>query len=119
MPDAAYMRQYRAENPEYAQRQREANRAYKLANRARCSERERLRKAQLRREQFVEHVDPLILLERDDGVCGICGRDVDPFNFQIDHVVPLSRGGEHSYANTQAAHASCNQRKYNKPEVLI
>lgn len=60
---------------------------------------------------FVEDVHPLVLLERDDGVCGICGDDVDPFCFDIDHVVPISRGGEHSYANTQVAHRSCNSSK--------
>jgi 5-methylcytosine-specific restriction endonuclease McrA len=29
----------------------------------------------------------------------------------IDHVIPLARGGEHSYANAQAAHGPCNMRK--------
>lgn len=60
---------------------------------------------------FVEDVHKLVLLERDDGVCGICGGDVDPLNFDIDHIVPLSRGGEHSYANTQTAHPICNSKK--------
>jgi 5-methylcytosine-specific restriction endonuclease McrA len=26
----------------------------------------------------------------------------------VDHVVPVTRGGEHSYANTRAAHGVCN-----------
>lgn len=68
------------------------------------------RRARLR-GQGVEHVDRLVVLERHDGVCGICGEDVDPFRFHVDHIVPLSRGGAHSYANTQPAHALCNQRK--------
>jgi 5-methylcytosine-specific restriction endonuclease McrA len=59
----------------------------------------------------VEHVDRLVLLEMDDGVCGICGEDVDPLAFEVDHIVPLSRGGEHSYANTQVAHRRCNNEK--------
>jgi 5-methylcytosine-specific restriction endonuclease McrA len=29
----------------------------------------------------------------------------------LDHIVPLARGGEHSYANTQPAHPTCNRRK--------
>jgi 5-methylcytosine-specific restriction endonuclease McrA len=29
--------------------------------------------------------------------------------------VPLSCGGEHSYANTQAAHPYCNRSKRNRP----
>jgi hypothetical protein len=58
-----------------------------------------------------EHIAPLIVLERDDGVCAICGDDVDPFHFTIDHVIPLSAGGEHSYENVQLAHRDCNTRK--------
>lgn len=60
---------------------------------------------------FIEDVHPLIVIERADGVCGICGGDVDPLNFHVDHIVPLSKGGEHSYANTQAAHPHCNISK--------
>lgn len=71
----------------------------------------RKRKA-LRKTLYVEDVETLVLLEMDDGVCGICGDDVDPFDFHVDHVIPMSRGGEHSYANTQVAHPLCNKRKH-------
>jgi 5-methylcytosine-specific restriction endonuclease McrA len=64
-----------------------------------------------KRGAFVEDVEPLVVLERDDGVCGICGEDVDPTFFDIDHVIPLARGGEHSYRNVQVAHRRCNARK--------
>lgn len=63
---------------------------------------------------FVEHVDRLELLERHNGVCGICGDPVDPAQFDVDHVVPWSRGGKHSYENTQPAHPACNQGKKNR-----
>lgn len=53
---------------------------------------------------FVEDVDRHIALEHDDGICGISHEDVDPFNFQVDHVVPLTRGGLHNYENRQTAH---------------
>lgn len=61
--------------------------------------------------RFVEYVDPLVVLEADDGACGICGEDVDPDRFDIDHTFPLGPYGEHSYANVQAAHPACNRRK--------
>jgi 5-methylcytosine-specific restriction endonuclease McrA len=38
-------------------------------------------------------------------------KKVDPANWHLDHVVPLSRGGEHSYANVQVAHPFCNLSK--------
>jgi len=60
--------------------------------------------------QFIEPVDRLVLFERDAGLCGICKEPVGP-DFQVDHVVPLAKGGEHSYANTQVAHPVCNNRK--------
>lgn len=65
------------------------------------------------RKMFVEHVDPMVLFERDEGVCGICLEPVDINDFDIDHRIPLDPG-EHSYANTQVAHPLCNLRKHRK-----
>jgi 5-methylcytosine-specific restriction endonuclease McrA len=45
------------------------------------------------------------------GRCGICGDLVAFDAMHADHIVPLARGGEHSYANTQAAHPRCNMSK--------
>jgi 5-methylcytosine-specific restriction endonuclease McrA len=59
----------------------------------------------------VEAVDALTVLERDDGVCGICGEDIDPTDFHVDHILPLARGGPHVYSNVQIAHPECNIRK--------
>lgn len=74
----------------------------------------RLRRARTRGAEVVDHVDPAALLERDAGRCGICGGEVDQRDFHVDHVVPISAGGAHSYANTQVAHPSCNLRKGNR-----
>jgi 5-methylcytosine-specific restriction endonuclease McrA len=68
---------------------------------------------------FVEDVIPLVVLERDDGVCGICGEDVDPTKFDLDHIIPLRRGGLHNYENVQVAHRACNASKGNRlPEEV-
>lgn len=86
--------------------------------------REIKRKAQQKRRAllvgvFVDDVDPLVVLERDGPGCGICGEDTEPGFFSLDHIVPLARGGEHSYANVQIAHRSCNSRKHTKlPEEM-
>lgn len=58
----------------------------------------------------VENVDPSVVLKRDAGVCGICHEPLIG-EWHLDHVVPLARGGEHSYKNTQAAHPLCNMSK--------
>jgi 5-methylcytosine-specific restriction endonuclease McrA len=64
-----------------------------------------------KRNQFVEKVYRSKVFRRDAGICGICREAVDPLDWHLDHVRPLARGGEHSYANTQVAHPSCNHRK--------
>lgn len=50
--------------------------------------------------------------------CAICGRAIDftiewpdPMSFVVDHTIPLAKGGQHTFANTQPAHASCNSIK--------
>jgi len=63
------------------------------------------------RDQFVESIDPTIVLARGNGRCGICQEPIDGA-FEVDHIVPLARGGEHSYSNAQPAHPSCNRRKW-------
>lgn len=61
---------------------------------------------------FVEQVDPAVVFERDRGICGICTKPIDPPDkWHVDHVVPLAKGGAHSYHNTQPAHAFCNISK--------
>ena len=76
------------------------------------------RRRVLVQSQFVETVDRLIVFERDEWMCGLCGDDIDPdlchphpMSASLDHIVPLSRGGDHSYDNSQAAHLRCNCSK--------
>jgi 5-methylcytosine-specific restriction endonuclease McrA len=69
------------------------------------------RNARRRGAAHADAVSPLVVLELHDGACGVCGEDVDPFDFQIDHIVPLYRGGLHTYENCQPAHAVCNLEK--------
>ena len=64
-------------------------------------------------EQFVEVVDPRVVFRRANGLCGICREPVEPASrWEVDHVIPLVRGGTHSYDNVQLAHRSCNRRKH-------
>lgn len=66
---------------------------------------------------FVETVDPQAVFVRDGGVCQICDTFIGDAKWHIDHRVPLARGGEHSYANCQLAHATCNRIKNAKVPV--
>lgn len=61
------------------------------------------------------------LVTRDKQVCYICGRKVNMrahYNADdygsIDHVIPLSKGGTHTWNNVRLAHRKCNIIKSNK-----
>jgi 5-methylcytosine-specific restriction endonuclease McrA len=47
------------------------------------------------------------VLRRDGRACAYCGKRADT----IDHVIPRSRGGTHSWENCVAACRLCNSRK--------
>ena len=47
---------------------------------------------------------------RDDWTCQYCGRTAE----NLDHVVPRSRGGTHTWDNVVAACRRCNSRKENR-----
>ena len=58
-------------------------------------------------------------------VCAICGRPVnfdlkfpDPWSATVDHIVPLSKGGNPAdIANMQLAHLQCNRMKASKTNI--
>lgn len=68
---------------------------------------------------FVEEVRPLVVFKRDRWICQICHHRVDrtldgrtdPMGPTLDHIIPLAKGGLHSYANCQLAHRRCNSLK--------
>ena len=69
-----------------------------------------------------------LLFKRDKGVCKICGGLCDWSDIQndngviiagnnypsIDHIVPISKGGSHTWNNVQLAHKYCNSIKSDK-----
>ena len=101
-------RVHRAAN---ADRERERDRAWKAANPAKVRESEVKRRAR-EHDAFVEDVDPAVLIARDHGACCVCGLPVDPTEAHLEHLLPLSRGGTHEYANCGLAHPECNAAKY-------
>lgn len=78
------------------------------------------------REQWVEDVKIEVLLERDKGICQLCKQPVRldvPYTHPLaptrDHIIPLNKGGEHSYANCQLACRDCNTIKNDRIEVNL
>ena len=61
------------------------------------------------------------LMARDHDTCNVCDGHIDPtlewpnpMSKSIDHIIALSRGGEHTMDNTAPSHLVCNVRKNDK-----
>jgi 5-methylcytosine-specific restriction endonuclease McrA len=83
-----------------------------------------VRKALRRARRYTGEVEVVGLeyvMRRDSGRCQLCRRRVDaaknvphPRAPTLDHIIPLSRGGEHVRANLQLACFACNTVKGNR-----
>lgn len=51
------------------------------------------------------------ILVRDDYKCVYCGKHITNVNGTIDHIMPKSRGGKHTWLNVIASCKPCNNRK--------
>jgi 5-methylcytosine-specific restriction endonuclease McrA len=51
---------------------------------------------------------------RDEWNCGICGLLCHSGEYHLDHIIPLARGGKHTFFNVQPSHPKCNLRKGSK-----
>jgi 5-methylcytosine-specific restriction endonuclease McrA len=79
----------------------------------------RLARKAMERAATVENVNPMLVFDRDSWRCRLCGIPTpqakrgtyEPNAPELDHVVPLAKGGEHSYRNTQCACRRCNALK--------
>lgn len=61
-----------------------------------------------------------IIYDRSGGRCALCGQKLLLDDMTIDHIVPLSMGGEDSLDNIQASCFACNQFKDNiLPDVFL
>lgn len=89
----------------------------------------RLRGKLKRRSVTVETVDPIKVFDRDGWRCKLCGVKTPPAKRgtyepdapELDHIIPIACGGEHSYRNTQCACRECNGNKRDRPlgQLLI
>lgn len=100
----------------------------------RCSKKAQNKRKETKRRHAIERVmvdkDITVkgLFKRDNGVCHICGRKCNTEDYvmngdvfiagdwypSIDHIIPLAKGGEHSWSNVALAHRRCNSLKSDK-----
>ena len=88
---------------------------------SKCNKRysNRIRKDK-KRNKFIELVPLPYIIKRDKGICQICGckvsKEYNQFDMKSptrDHIIPVSKGGEHSKRNIQLACLKCNSTKNN------
>lgn len=113
-----------AQRPENRDRHRKYDQEYRNRPEVRERRRKQLRirtkwRRALTRGVVAEKFDPDDVFERDNWQCQICGRRTLKSKRgtahtrapELDHIVPLSAGGEHTIRNTQCACRSCNLEK--------
>ena len=108
---AAHPQERRARVQSWEARHRKERRAYQAERYVAFPE---LKKAHNRRRRALKVGNGVYVISAKDlrrlerGPCTYCGGAVI---LQVDHVIPLSRGGRHAIGNLVAACKSCNYRK--------
>jgi 5-methylcytosine-specific restriction endonuclease McrA len=84
-------------------------------------QRKNRRRRTLKRGGVSERYTLVEIAERDGHRCRLCDRKVPmaqkhprPLSPTIDHIVPISLGGDDTRVNVQLAHRICNIRKSNR-----
>lgn len=57
----------------------------------------------------------LKIYERDNYHCTYCGKQLTRFTATLDHIIPVSEGGDNSAENLKTACLQCNSRKTARP----
>lgn len=114
------LKAWRAQNDRDYQQQRE----YMVKRRAEDAEyieKERLRCKLARQKRMAGLPKPRRLVIRDlfdsqSGICAnpYCRADLSVTQFNLDHILPISKGGGNEMANLQLLCPPCDRRKYNK-----
>lgn len=100
--------------------QHEWYRNWRAVNRDKLQARQHRRRA-LKYGAGYEAFKPSEVFNRDNWQCYLCDEGIDPDldyphprRVVLEHVIPLDRGGDHTRANTRAAHSVCNGVKGTK-----
>ena len=78
---------------------------------------------------FDESITLDAVITKYDGICQLCGQKVDETDIvnghirkrypSVDHIIPLSKGGTHTWDNVQLAHMGCNAGKCDRTDYTV
>jgi len=95
---------------------------YYQSERFKCAaSKARHKRKAFRLNNVYEEFNPCKIFERDNYICQLCGKKTrpdyknqhHPLYPNLDHIVPLSKGGDHTMKNTQCLCHRCNCKKHN------
>jgi len=120
-----YDKEYRKDNEEVHAKARERLRVWVRNN----PERHRINKAnssrkrravKQNRESNLTASQINALIKNSNNICFWCDREIPKGKMHLDHITPLSKGGDDTINNLVVSCASCNLRKSDKsPEVWL
>lgn len=123
-----YLKEYYKKNISNFQRYREINadiikekhKRYRQNNQQQMKTNNHNRRA-MEQNAIREKFDFAKIYEDHNWICGICGKNINKNlkyphlkSVSLDHIVPLSSGGNHIESNIQPAHFICNSKKGNR-----
>lgn len=75
------------------------------------------RRAIMAKGEVINHTE---VFDEHGWICHLCGEEISRFatrddwmRVTLDHIIPLSRGGQHIRSNVAPAHYRCNMQKGN------
>ena len=122
-----YYANHRIERHEYYENHKEEKRAYDKIyvqeNKEKVRSKDKAKRARKKGATVEKFIDKEIF-ERDGWICQLCHKKVNKrlkyprqLSASLDHIVPLSKGGEHSRKNCCLAHLKCNVTKQNRSVI--
>ncbi len=108
-------RRWREEHPEMAKAadaRKRANRSPEYLEKRRIDEQNRRARMKLSGGRLTKGLAKR-LYALQNGLCVYCRTDLN-CAFDLDHIVPISKGGAHSDENIQLLCPTCNRRKHTK-----
>ncbi len=107
-------------------REREIKFCSKECRKRACGRIAKHRRRLVMQEVKSEHISIAYLMKKYHKECQICGckvhrsngKDWSPDIATIDHIIPVTRGGTHTYDNVQLLCAMCNTRKSNNMDGI-
>ncbi len=111
---AAYMKIYRKNHPESTEAVRARYNRWRLKNPDKVKAKNMKRRGQTKEGvKRLGNIELSLIDNYFNRLCGICGLYIES-NYEIDHIIPLSKNGTHVLDNLQLAHPICNRTKYNR-----